>query len=52
MEVHLHGVRVIISSGDLAAADVDAVVNAANNHFWMGGGVAAGATPPSAPRAA
>jgi O-acetyl-ADP-ribose deacetylase (regulator of RNase III) len=40
MEVHLHGVRVIISSGDLATADVDAVVNAANNHFWMGGGVA------------
>jgi len=26
--------------GDLAAEDVDAVVNAANNHFWMGAGVA------------
>jgi O-acetyl-ADP-ribose deacetylase (regulator of RNase III) len=29
-----------ILDGDLAAEDVDAVVNAANNHFWMGGGVA------------
>ena len=29
-----------IQEGDLAAEDVDAVVNAANNHFWMGAGVA------------
>src|SRR5262249_59724637 len=28
-----------ILDGDLSAQDVDAV-NAANNHFWMGGGVA------------
>lgn len=29
-----------IADGDIAAQTVDAVVNAANNHFWMGGGVA------------
>ncbi len=29
-----------ILDGDIAAQDVDAVVNAANNHFWMGSGVA------------
>jgi O-acetyl-ADP-ribose deacetylase (regulator of RNase III) len=29
-----------IVDGDIAAQDLDAVVNAANNHFWMGGGVA------------
>src|SRR5215470_10107460 len=29
-----------IVDGDIAARDVDAVVNAANNHFWMGSGVA------------
>lgn len=29
-----------IADGDLSAEDVDAVVNAANNHFWMGAGVA------------
>src|SRR5215510_4838771 len=26
--------------GDITQADVDAVVNAANNHLWMGAGVA------------
>lgn len=32
--------RLEILDGDIAAQDVDAVVNAANNHFWMGSGVA------------
>src|SRR2546425_117602 len=30
-----------ITEGDLTAETTDAVVNAANNHFWMGSGVAA-----------
>jgi len=29
-----------VADGDLAAESTDAVVNAANNAFWMGGGVA------------
>ena len=29
-----------ILDGDIAAESTDAVVNAANNHFWMGSGVA------------
>jgi O-acetyl-ADP-ribose deacetylase (regulator of RNase III) len=29
-----------IADGDLSTETTDAVVNAANNHFWMGGGVA------------
>src|SRR3954465_10619164 len=29
-----------IADGDIAAEPTDAVVNAANNHFWMGAGVA------------
>ena len=29
-----------IVDGDIAAQDTDAIVNAANNHFWMGAGVA------------
>ena len=29
-----------IADGDIAAEATDAVVNAANNHFWMGAGVA------------
>ena len=29
-----------IEDGDIVAQTTDAVVNAANNHFWMGGGVA------------
>jgi O-acetyl-ADP-ribose deacetylase (regulator of RNase III) len=32
--------RLEIADGDLAAEQTDAVVNAANNHFWMGAGVA------------
>jgi O-acetyl-ADP-ribose deacetylase (regulator of RNase III) len=33
-------VTVSIVTGDITEQDVDAVVNAANNRFWMGGGVA------------
>jgi O-acetyl-ADP-ribose deacetylase (regulator of RNase III) len=33
-------ISVEILEGDIAAQAVDAVVNAANNHFWMGAGVA------------
>jgi O-acetyl-ADP-ribose deacetylase len=29
-----------IADGDIAAQATDAIVNAANNHFWMGAGVA------------
>ena len=32
--------RLEIADGDIAAEPADAVVNAANNHFWMGAGVA------------
>jgi len=31
---------VTVTRGDIARQEVDAVVNAANNRFWMGGGVA------------
>jgi O-acetyl-ADP-ribose deacetylase len=33
-------VNLEILDGDIAAQDTDAIVNAANNHFWMGAGVA------------
>jgi len=32
--------KVKIYSGDITEAGTDAIVNAANNHFWMGSGVA------------
>jgi len=32
--------KVKIYSGDITAAPTDAIVNAANNHLWMGSGVA------------
>lgn len=32
--------RVTITQGDIAEADAEAVVNAANNELWMGSGVA------------
>lgn len=31
---------VVLRQGDITESDVDAVVNAANNHLWMGAGVA------------
>ncbi len=34
------GVTVSVVEGDIARLDVDAVVNAANDHGWMGSGVA------------
>jgi O-acetyl-ADP-ribose deacetylase (regulator of RNase III) len=32
--------KVDVQQGDITRVKVDAVVNAANNHLWMGGGVA------------
>jgi O-acetyl-ADP-ribose deacetylase (regulator of RNase III) len=32
--------RLAAVAGDIAEARAEAIVNAANNHFWMGGGVA------------
>ncbi len=31
---------VFLRQGDITVSDVDAIVNAANNHLWMGAGVA------------
>jgi len=32
--------RVVVKEGDITEEEVDGIVNAANNHFWMGAGVA------------
>ncbi len=40
MERRLNGLTVRIVQGDICDREVGAVVNAANNHLWMGGGVA------------
>ena len=40
MEVQVGGVLFQVVQGDITTVETDAVVNAANNHFWMGGGVA------------
>ncbi len=32
--------RIEVVRGDITKAEVEAIVNAANNHFWMGDGVA------------
>jgi O-acetyl-ADP-ribose deacetylase (regulator of RNase III) len=37
---HIPPLTLEITDGDIAAQDTDAVVNAANNAFWMGSGVA------------
>lgn len=36
----VRGLSVEVIEGDITAADVEAIANAANNHLWMGGGVA------------
>ena len=40
MEVQVGGVLFQVVEGDITTVETDAAVNAANNHFWMGGGVA------------
>ncbi len=40
MEVSVGGVLLRVVEGDITQMATDAIVNAANNHFWMGGGVA------------
>ena len=32
--------EILLTRGDIAQQDADAIVNAANNHLWMGAGVA------------
>ncbi len=40
MEQRVCGVVFHVVRGDISRVGAEAVVNAANNHFWMGGGVA------------
>jgi len=40
MEVLLKNTKIKLFEGDITTLKVDAIVNAANNKFWMGGGVA------------
>jgi len=40
MVVRIGETSIEVQRGDISNADVDAVVNAANNHLWMGSGVA------------
>lgn len=40
MEKNLSGVRIRVVQGDITDTEADAIVNAANNHLWMGAGVA------------
>jgi O-acetyl-ADP-ribose deacetylase len=38
--VEVESARLRVAEGDITALDVDAIANAANNHLWMGAGVA------------
>lgn len=40
MEIHLAGTTIRVVQADITTLEVDAIVNAANSHLWMGGGVA------------
>ena len=40
MKVHVGKGEISVVQGDIADQNTDAVVNAANNHLWMGAGVA------------
>ncbi len=40
MKIHVGKGEITVIQGDIAEQETDAVVNAANNHLWMGSGVA------------
>ncbi len=40
MEKSVSGFRISVVQGDITEAETDAIVNAANDHLWMGAGVA------------
>ena len=40
MEKNLSGLKAKLVQGDITDQETDAIVNAANNHLWMGAGVA------------
>jgi O-acetyl-ADP-ribose deacetylase (regulator of RNase III) len=40
MKIHIGQSEISIVQGDIADQETDAIVNAANNHLWMGAGVA------------
>lgn len=40
MNIHIQHGEIQVVTGDITGQDTSALVNAANNHLWMGGGVA------------
>ncbi len=40
MERDVPKVKITVAQGDISEVEADAIVNAANNHLWMGAGVA------------